>query len=315
MTQTIQPPAVDLGELRKAIQHEYGLVADHPEHGFHFLVGRSLAQLLGYREDWLTGIPEPTIASFAGTGNPFSVGALHAGESIVDIGCGGGIDSLIAGRISTESLIDRAEFAPGQRVLDVGCGVGTTASEIARRFGATVTAVDIAPLMLERASANVSLALVADRTSVENADICNLPFPHASFDRVVAEAVTMFVDRARARRELVRVCKPGGRVLATEFFWRRPPTADARHLSLGEVCAGLQFDSVDDWVQLYCSAGLADVQVETGPFDAVEVMARALSRQSYLRKMLWLVPRVARAVPFLGYILVSGTKPVAEGAA
>jgi SAM-dependent methyltransferase len=234
------------------------------------------------------------------------------------------------GRISTESLIARAAFAPGQRVLDVGCGVGTTAIEIARRFGATVTAVDIAPLMLERASANVRRAGVADRTSVENADICNLPFLDASFERVVAEAVTMFVDRARAARELVRVCEPGGRVLATEFYWRRPPTAEARHLFLGEVCPGLQFDSVDDWVQLYSSAGLADVQVETGPFDmmtpggflhdeglrnAVEVMARALSRQSYLRKMLWLVPRVARAVPFLGYILVSGTKPVAEGAA
>ena len=65
----------------------------------------------------------------------------------------------------------------------------------------------------------------------------------------------------------MRVCKPGGRVLATEFFWRKPPTAEARQLFLGEVCPGLQFDSMEDWVRLYSAAGLADVQVETGPFD------------------------------------------------
>ncbi|MCA1648421.1 MAG: methyltransferase domain-containing protein, partial [Chloroflexi bacterium] len=144
-----------------------------------------------------------------------------------------------------------------------------------------------------------------------------------TFDRVIAEAVTMFVDRSQATRELVRVCKPGGRVLATEFFWRKPPTAEARHLFLGEVCPGMQFDTLDDWVRLYTAAGLSDVQVETGPFDMMTpqgflhdegltnsavVMGRAMSRLSYARKMAWLMPRMARAVPYLGYILVSGIK-------
>jgi SAM-dependent methyltransferase len=228
------------------------------------------------------------------------------------------------GRTATERLIGRADFGPGQRVLDVGCGVATTAIEIARRFGATVTAVDIAPLMLERAAVNVSGSGLGEHAVVEHGDVCNLRFQDASFDRVVAEAVTMFVDRPRAARELVRVCRPGGRVLATEFYWRKPPTSEARQLFLGEVCPGLQFDSVEDWIQLYTAAGLTNVHVETGPFDmmtpggflhdegvrnSVEVMARALSRLCYLRKLAWLVPRVARAVPYLGFILVDGTKP------
>src|SRR5258708_36256029 len=59
------------------------------------------------------------------------------------------------GRASTDALLSRANLTARSRVLDVGCGVATTALEIARRYGAHITAVDIAPLMLERPEANV----------------------------------------------------------------------------------------------------------------------------------------------------------------
>jgi hypothetical protein len=90
----------------------------------------------------------------------------------------------------------------------------------------------------------------------------------------------------------------------------------------------MQFESLDDWVRLYSAAGLADIQVETGPFNmmtpagflhdeglvnSAAVMGRAMSRLSYARKMAWLMPRVARAVPYLGFILVSGTRPAPTG--
>src|SRR5712692_4938235 len=97
--QTIDKPTVDLEGLRKAIQEENALVAEEPEHRFHFFVGRPLARLLGYDDAWLDGVPEATIASFAGTGNPFSLGALRPGEQVVDVGSGGGIDSLIAAKM------------------------------------------------------------------------------------------------------------------------------------------------------------------------------------------------------------------------
>src|SRR6266849_3867934 len=170
-------------------------------------------------------------------------------------------------RRSTEELFDLAHLQVGQKALDVGCGVGTTAIQMARRFGAVVTAIDISPIMLERARRNVQRVGLGREIEVEQGDILALRFGDSTFDRVIAEAVTMFVDRQRAARELVRVCKPGGRVLATEFYWRQPPTSEARQLFLGEVCPGLQFDSLEDWVRLYAAAGLADVQVETGPFN------------------------------------------------
>ena len=133
----------------------------------------------------------------------------------------------------------------------------------------------------------------------------------------------MFVNRRRAAAELARVCRPGGRVLATEFFWLKPPTAEAREIFLGEVCPGLRFDSVEEWVAIYGGTGLGDVRTESGPFEmmsargfladegvhAAAVLARGLSRPAYLRKMLWLMPRMARAVPYLGYVLVIAVKP------
>jgi SAM-dependent methyltransferase len=177
--------------------------------------------------------------------------------------------------------------------------------------------------MRERALATVEAAGVGDTVEVADADILALPFPDRSFDCVVAEAVTMFVDRPRAAAELARVCRPGGRVLATEFYWRRPPTAAAREVFLGQVCPGLRFDGVQEWVEIYRTAGLVGLRTETGPFammtprgfladegpHAISVIARTMSRPAYLRKMAWLMPRMARAVPYLGYILTAGNTP------
>jgi ubiquinone/menaquinone biosynthesis C-methylase UbiE len=227
------------------------------------------------------------------------------------------------GRIATEQLLKRASITPESRVLDAGCGVGTTAIAVAERFGADVTAVDIEPLMLERAHEAVQVAGVADRVHLQEGDILALDFQDASFDVVIAEAVTMFVDRARAARELIRVCRPGGRVLATEFMWRRPPSEEAREVFLGQVCPGLRFDTADDWVRIYTEAGLSDIEIDEGPFEmmtpkgfvqdegvirTLSVVGRVMTRLAYMKKMAWLMPRMRRAVPYLGYIVVSGKK-------
>jgi SAM-dependent methyltransferase len=201
--------------------------------------------------------------------------------------------------------------------------VATTAVQIARRHGARITAADISPLMLERAAANAEAAGAAGLVTVTSADILALPFDDAAFDVVIAEAVTMFTDRPKAAAELTRVTRPGGRVLATEFYWRTPPTPQAREVFLDQVSPGLQFDTVEDWMRIYSSAGLTGLQTETGPFEmmtprgflADEGLARCLAimgtvawRPAYTWTMAWLMPRMAKAVPYLGYI-IAGTKP------
>lgn len=92
-------PKLSHSELREAIRKEYANVALNPTKGYHFHTGRRLAAILGYNEALYEGLPEPNIASFAGTGNPFSLGPIHPGETVVDIGSGAGFDSLIASRL------------------------------------------------------------------------------------------------------------------------------------------------------------------------------------------------------------------------
>src|SRR5438445_10373178 len=118
------------------------------------------------------------------------------------------------GRRSTEELFNLARLQEGQKALDVGCGVGTTAIQMARRFGTAVTAIDISPIMLERARRNVRRAGLERNIEIEQGDILALRFADSTFDRVIAGAVARFVDRQRAASALVRVCRPNGMVRA-----------------------------------------------------------------------------------------------------
>jgi SAM-dependent methyltransferase len=224
---------------------------------------------------------------------------------------------------STEELLAMAAPKPGQRVLDAGCGIGTTAAQIARRFNCEVVALDINEANLDRARCTVEQVGVDDRVTVHRGDIEQLDFEDESFDVVIVEAVTMFVHRKRAAAEVVRVCGRGGRVVDHEFIWRKPPPPGPRELFMGKVCPGIDFDTEADWTDLYQAAGLENLQTTTGPFammtpsgflrdegllGSARFMGRALSRPAYVRKMAWLMPRMMRAMPYLGYVVVGGTR-------
>jgi arsenite methyltransferase len=171
---------LDVDELRRAIQDEYTLVAVDPSGDFHFHTGRRLAAILAYDDQWLDGVPEATIASFAGTGNPFSLGRLAPGEHVVDVGCGAGIDSIIAAKM-----------------------VGATGS---------VIGVDMTPAMLDRARKS------AKEADVQNIEFQqglaeSLPVADNWADVVISNGVlNLFPDKLAGLREMARVLKPGGRL-------------------------------------------------------------------------------------------------------
>src|SRR5919112_3784115 len=100
---------LDVDVLRTAIQEEYAQVAACPFKGFHFHTGRVLADRLGYPSHRVDALPDPVVESFAGVGNPFSGGELKPGETVVDLGCGAGFDTVLAAQM----------MGPGGRVIGV----------------------------------------------------------------------------------------------------------------------------------------------------------------------------------------------------
>ena len=129
------------------------------------------------------------------------------------------------GKQSTREVYAMARLQPNQTVLEIGCGLGTTGIEIVKRFGCNVIITDIDEKMIEKAARNVDRTRLHDKMEIQKADIQQLPFAVNSFDVLIIEAVTMFVNRQKAIKEVFRVCKPNGKVIEHEFIWRKTPSA------------------------------------------------------------------------------------------
>jgi demethylmenaquinone methyltransferase / 2-methoxy-6-polyprenyl-1,4-benzoquinol methylase len=125
-----------------------------------------------------------------------------------------------------ERAADRAQVGPGGRALDACCGTGDLTLELARRVGPDghVVGCDFSEPMLARARAKAARAS-AGQVSFERADALDLPYETASFDAVtVGFGVRNFADLDRGLGELVRVLRPGGRLVVLEITQpQRPP--------------------------------------------------------------------------------------------
>ena len=167
--------------LRSEISSIYGRVAEAPDGDFHFHRGPAYAaEFLGYDALALAALPADCTASFAGVGNPLAIGAIHAGETILDIGCGAGMDLLLA----------------AQQAGPEGHAIG----------------VDMTDAMIERARKSAG-AIGLRQVEIRKGDATSLPVADASIDVVSSNGVLNLVpEKERAFAEIVRVLKPGGRL-------------------------------------------------------------------------------------------------------
>jgi len=171
---------VDVDRLRAEVQHHYAEVAEDPHGEFHFHTGRAATTRLGYDDGLLVDLPEACIEAFAGVANPFTFGLPEAGERVIDIGSGGGLDAIVAAR---------AVGAAGE-----------------------VVGVDMTPAMLQRAREN---AATADLTNLRfRAGFAEeLPVDDGWADLVISNGVLNLVpDKVAAYEEIMRVLRPGGRI-------------------------------------------------------------------------------------------------------
>lgn len=118
-------------------------------------------------------------------------------------------------QIVGESLCEAADLQSGSRVLDVACGNGNATLAAARRF-CDVTGIDYVPALLARAAERARAERLAP--ILREADAEHLPFNDGEFDVVLSTFGVMFApDQQRAAREMIRVCKPGGRIAVASW--------------------------------------------------------------------------------------------------
>ena len=187
---------VDVDVLRGEIQRTYTEVSTDPEKDFIFPTGRPWAEDLAYPQPELSRVPDATVESFAGVANPFSLGRIEPGRTVLDLGCGAGTDLLIAAQM-----------------------VGSSGR---------VVGVDMTATMLARARESAQAMGLAN-VELHESLIESLPLPDASIDVVISNGVIdLIVDKNAVFSEIDRVLRPGGRLQVADVVIHTEVSEDAR---------------------------------------------------------------------------------------
>lgn len=239
--------ALDVEALETKVRDMYRQVAEEPQAGFHFEVGRGLALRLGYDERRLTAVPSPAVDSFAGVGFFFALADLQPGEHVVDLGSGSGMDAFYAAGL-------------------VGAG-------------GQVTGVDFTPEQLAKAR---RLADETGATSVafHNGRIDQTSLPDASADCVISNGViNLSPDKPAVFAEAARLLRPGGRLAIADIVTEEPLTeAIVCNVDLWASCIG-GAPQQSTYLQAITDAGLVVREVISNPYEFLSEQARGASTE------------------------------------
>jgi SAM-dependent methyltransferase len=196
-----------------------------------------------YAQTEVEGLPAGALEAAAGCGNPTAIAELRAGETVLDLGSGGGIDCFLA----------------------------------AKQVGASgrVIGVDMTPDMVNLARENAA-RVGATNVQFKLGEIEDLPLPDDSVDVIISNCViNLSPDKARVFREAFRVLRPGGRLRVSDMVWlgERPADAEGAESWAGCVAGALP---LDDYLGLIGDAGFTAAHAEPRLLDPDKTLASAL---------------------------------------
>lgn len=217
--------------IRDVVQSRYASVAKSGLSGHQEGV-RAVAEAFGYTQEQLASIPAEANMGLS-CGNPTAFASLKVGETVVDLGCGGGLDVLLA----------------AQKVGSAGRAIG----------------IDMTPEMIELARGNAAKTgngRPPANVEFHLATIDRLPLPDASVDCVISNCViNLAPDKPAVFREIARVLKPGGRLAVSDIALKKPLPPEIRgDLAAYTGCiAGAIL--VDEYRQGLAEAGFSAVEI------------------------------------------------------
>jgi arsenite methyltransferase len=236
---------VDTRELEEKVQRMYRAVATEPRGAYHFELGRSLAERLGYPADVLDVIPEGAIESFAGVGYFFDLAELGPGERVVDLGSGSGMDVFFA----------CTRVGPQGRVA----GVDFTDEQLSK-----------ARTLAETAG--------FDQAEFRAGRIERLPFDDEIVDCVISNGViNLSPDKEAVFAEAARVLRPGGRLtiadIVSEHQFKESIVCDA-DLWASCIAGAAQQDTYRQAIE---ATGLRVMDVRRNAYEFISPRARRAS--------------------------------------
>src|SRR2546422_3028615 len=223
--------------LKQIVKEKYGEAAQRVTSGDSGCCGSTAARggcdpitSTFYAAGETAGLPAQAVAASLGCGNPTALAALRPGETVLDLGSGGGIDVLLSAK----------------RVGPTGKAYG----------------LDMTDEMLALARENQGKAAV---TNVEflKGEIENIPLPDASVDVIISNCViNLSADKRRVLHEAFRVLKPGGRFAVSDVVVRGEiPDAVRRSMELWVGCVAGALEEAD-YRRLLQEAGFEEIGVE-----------------------------------------------------
>ncbi len=237
--------AVDTQELEQKVKRMYSAVATEPHGDYHFELGRSLAERLGYPPHLLDRLPAGAIESFAGVGYFFDLAELRAGESVVDLGSGSGMDVFFAA----------THVGPEGAVL----GVDFTAEQLAKARGLAADAG-------------------FNQVHFREGRIERVPADDGSADCVISNGViNLSPDKQQVFTEAARLLQPGGRVAIADIVSERQlKDSIVCDADLWASCIGgaAQQDAYREAIE---AAGLRIEQIRPNPYEFTSERARNAS--------------------------------------
>jgi len=239
-------------------------------------INEEISKSIGYNSQELRSVPQGSNMGL-GCGNPIALASLKEGETVLDLGSGGGFDCFLAAK----------------RVGETGKVIG----------------IDMTPEMIDRARENVRRSKYRN-VEFRLGEIENLPVANDSVDIIISNCViNLSTDKGRVFKEAFRVLKPGGRLMVSDIVLSKklPKVVEENMKAYSSCISGAALK--DKYLEMIRQAGFQDVKIVEQSHFPVEYIISDETAKEIVEKLNMTKERITEIADSIASVKVYGVKP------